>query len=183
MLMKEQRLDLRIQNKPRHKKILRTAKRLSFFNKVPPFSCLHEIALKKIFGSMGENCYIQPPIYMNIGDNIFIGNRVSINPYFKCMAAGKVTIEDDVKIATGVSVLTNGHDFYERSVLTIKDVLIKKNAWIGAGAIILAGVTIGENAVVGAGSVVTHDVKDGEVVAGNPARVIRTLDLNKFEKI
>ncbi|QQA02009.1 acyltransferase [Treponema peruense] len=99
------------------------------------------------------------------------------------MAAGKVTIEDDVKIAIGVSVLTNKHDFYDRYVLTIKDVLIKKNAWIGAGAIILAGVTIGENAVVGAGSVVTHDVKDGEVVAGNPARVIRTLDLNKFEKI
>lgn len=180
MFIKEQRLDLRIQNTPRRRKILCTAKRLSFFNKVFPFSKMHNLCLKNLFGSMGENCYIQPPIYVNIGDNIFIGNRVSINPYFKCMSAGKITIEDDVKIATGVSVLTNGHDFYERSVLTIKDVLIKKNAWIGAGAIILAGVTIGENTVVGAGSVVTHDVKDGEVVAGNPARVIRTLDLNKF---
>ena len=112
---------------------------------------------------------------MNIADNIHIGNNVSINPYFKCMSAGNVYIEDNVMIAMNVSVITNNHDFYDRAVLTVKDVHIKKNAWIGAGAIILPGVTIGENAIIGAGSVVTKDVAPNTVVAGNPAKVIKEL--------
>lgn len=57
---------------------------------------------------------------------------------------------------------------------------ICKNAWIGAGATILPGVTIGENAVVGAASVVTKDVPANAVVAGNPAKVLRMLDAEKF---
>ena len=71
---------------------------------------------------------------------------------------------------------------YDRDILTIEDVRIQKNAWIGAGATILPGVTIGENAIVGAGSVVTRDVLPNTVVAGNPARVIQTLDPDRFEK-
>ncbi|MCG2727647.1 MAG: hypothetical protein L6244_03230 [Candidatus Methanoperedenaceae archaeon] len=53
-----------------------------------------------------------------------------------------------------------------------KEVIIKDNAYIGAGAIVLAGVTVGENAIVGAGAVVTKDVEANAVVAGVPARVI-----------
>ena len=59
--------------------------------------------------------------------------------------------------------------------------MIKKGAWIGAGASIMAGVTIGKYAIVGAASVVTHDVGDYEVVVGSPAKVIRTLDKSRFE--
>ncbi|WP_158660377.1 DapH/DapD/GlmU-related protein [Limosilactobacillus fermentum] len=54
---------------------------------------------------------------------------------------------------------------------------MKKNTWIGATATILSGVTIGENAVVGAASVVTKDVPDNAVVVGNPAKVIRTIEM------
>ena len=104
-----------------------------------------------------------------------------IMPYFRCMSAGNVYIEDDVRIAMNVSVITNNHDVYDRDVLTIKDVRIGKNAWIGAGATILPGVTVGENAVVGSASVVTHDVPAGGVVVGNPARLIKTLDPEKFK--
>lgn len=96
------------------------------------------------------------------------------------MSAGNVYIEDNVRIAMGTSIITNNHDFYEREILTIKDVYIKKNAWIGANSIILPGVTIGENAIIGAGSVVTRDVEANTIVAGNPAKPIKKLDKNKF---
>ena len=109
-------------------------------------------------------------------ENIHIGKRVAIMPYFKAMSAGNIYIDDDVRIAMNVSVITNNHDFYERDILTVKDVHICRNAWIGAGSIILPGVTVGENAVVGAGSVVTKDVEANTVVAGNPARKIKVLE-------
>ncbi len=57
----------------------------------------------------------------------------------------------------------------------------KKGAWIGAGATILHGITIGRHAIVRAAAVVTQDVPDCAVVCGNPARIIQTLDKEKFE--
>ena len=66
--------------------------------------------------------------------------------------------------------------------MTCKPFVIGDGAWIGAGATILPGVTIGKFAVVGAASVVTHDVGDYEVVVGSPARVIKTLDVDKFKE-
>ena len=95
---------------------------------------------------------------------------------------GYIYIEDNVRIALNTSILTNNHDFYERDVLTVKDVRICKNAWNGAGVTILPGVTIGENAIVGAASVATKDVAPNTVVAGNPAKVIRELDGERFKE-
>ena len=66
-------------------------------------------------------------------------------------------------------------------MLLCKPILIKEDAWIGAGATILPGVCIGKHAVVGAGSVVTRDVPDYAVVVGSPAKVVRTLDAEKFK--
>lgn len=91
------------------------------------------------------------------------------------MAAGGVTIEDDVLVAANVQLISNNHDLYDHQILTCKPVVLKRNCWIGAGATILPGVTVGENAVVGAGSVVTRDVEANTVVVGNPARVVKTL--------
>ena len=70
---------------------------------------------------------------------------------------------------------------YDRAVLVCKPVLIERGAWIGAGATILPGVCVGTYAVVGAGAVVTKDVPDYAVVVGNPARIVKTLDVNKFK--
>jgi acetyltransferase-like isoleucine patch superfamily enzyme len=56
-----------------------------------------------------------------------------------------------------------------------RPIVIERNVWIAAGAIIIGGVTVGENAVVAAGSVVTKDVPPNTLVAGNPARVIRSI--------
>ena len=57
-----------------------------------------------------------------------------------------------------------------------KPITVGRECWIGAGAIILAGVTIGDRTTIGAGSVVTKDIPSDVLAAGNPCRVIRTLD-------
>jgi acetyltransferase-like isoleucine patch superfamily enzyme len=57
-----------------------------------------------------------------------------------------------------------------------KPIVIKRNAWIGAGATILPGVTVGENAIVAAGSMVTKDVPSNTLVAGVPAKKVKRID-------
>lgn len=91
------------------------------------------------------------------------------------MSAGGITIDDGAMIAANVQLISNNHDLYERQVITCKPVHIGKNAWIGAGATILPGVTVGDNAVVGAASVVTKDVPPDTILAGNPAKLIKTI--------
>jgi acetyltransferase-like isoleucine patch superfamily enzyme len=90
---------------------------------------------------------------------------------------GGITIEDDVMIGPKVCLTTEGHpiDPQERKKLLVKPIVIKQNAWIGAGATILPGVTIGENSVVAAGAVVTKDVPANNVVGGVPARIIKAI--------
>ncbi|MDD7138981.1 MAG: DapH/DapD/GlmU-related protein [Clostridium sp.] len=63
----------------------------------------------------------------------------------------------------------------ERRSTISKPIVLGKNVWIGAGAIVLPGVTIGDNSVVGAGAVVTRNIPANTVAAGNPARVLRSL--------
>jgi len=91
---------------------------------------------------------------------------------------GGITIEDDVLVGPKVSLITENHptDPSDRKTLTLKPILIKRNAWIGAGAIILPGVTIGENAIVAAGAVVSKDVADNTIVGGIPAKYLKNID-------
>ena len=91
------------------------------------------------------------------------------------MSAGGITIDDEAMIAANVQLISNNHDLRQRQIITCKPVHIGKKAWLGAGSTILPGITVGDNAVVGTGSVVTHDVAPNTIVAGNPARVIRTI--------
>lgn len=64
----------------------------------------------------------------------------------------------------------------------MEEIIIKKGAWIGAGATVLPGVSIGKYAIVGAGAIVTKDVPDYSVVVGIPAKVVKTLDKDKFSE-
>lgn len=94
-----------------------------------------------------------------------------------------ITIEKNVKITKGVKFITHDggtyvfrHQEKYNRVIRYGKIHIKENCFIGLDTIILPGVTIGPNSVVGAGSVVTKDVPPGVVVAGNPARVITTIE-------
>ena len=116
-----------------------------------------------------------PPFQINYGKNTKIGKNVFINFDCTLLDLGGITIEDNVMIAPKVSLLSEGHPVSpgDRQSLVTGQILIKKNAWIGAGATILPGVTVGENAVVAAGAVVSKDVPANTVVGGVPARHIK----------
>ena len=152
-------------------------------NHTMPMTEEYQAVVKELFGDhMGENVMVQAPLRCILADPVRIGNNVVIMYNCLMMSRGGITIEDDVMIAANVSLISNNHDPYDRQVLLCKPVHIKKGAWIGANAIILPGVTVGEQAIVAAGSVVTKDVPDYAVVAGNPARQIKTLDREKFKQ-
>lgn len=125
-----------------------------------------------------ESTTVFPPLHTNYGRFIRLGKRVFINHDCTLLDLGGITIEDDVLIGPKVSLISENHplDPADRKSLVVHRVLIKRNAWIGAGAIILPGVTVGENAVVAAGAVVHKDVPPNTVVGGVPARVLKQLD-------
>ncbi len=115
--------------------------------------------------------------FVEIQRGASIGQRVKVQSHaFICEG---VTVEDDVFIGHGVMFVNDSFPRTELPVGTAEfipeRVLIKKGASIGSNATILGGLTIGVRAMVGAGAVVTRDVPDGAVVAGNPARVLRTI--------
>jgi acetyltransferase-like isoleucine patch superfamily enzyme len=119
-----------------------------------------------------------PPFYTAGGDEIRVGRNVFVNQNCTFYDLGGLDIADDVLIGPNVSLITAGHplDPSQRRAVTIgKPILIERNVWIAAGAIIIGGVTVGENSVVAAGSVVTKDVPRNTLVGGNPARVIRSI--------
>ena len=119
--------------------------------------------------------------FVEIQKNARIGRRCKISSHtFICEG---VTIEDHVFIGHGVVFINDSYpkattatgDLQTAADWKVENTIVKKGASIGSGSTILSNVTIGEGAMVGAGSVVTHDVPAGAVVAGNPARVLRSL--------
>lgn len=150
-------------------------------NHTLPMTDEYNALLKELLGdNLGENSQIIAPFSGAAFDHIKIGNNVYINSNSLLMARGGITIDDDVMVAANVQFLSNNHDEYDRQVLTCKPIHVKKGVWIGAGASILPGVTVGEYAIVGAGAIVTKDVPDYSVVVGIPAKVVKTLDKDKF---
>ena len=134
--------------------------------------------LGKIIGQkVDETTTLFIPFHTNFGQLIRIGRNVFINHGCSFLDLGGITIEDDVLIGPNVQLITENHPVKpsERKALDLKSILIKKNAWLGAGAIILPGVTVGENSVVAAGAVVTKDIPDNTVVAGIPAKIIKNI--------
>lgn len=134
--------------------------------------------LSDIIGAeIDESTAIFPPFFTNFGRFIRLGKGVFINHACSFLDIGSITVEDDVKIGPKVNLITENHplDPTDRKTLFIKPIVIKRNAWIGAGATILPGVTVGENAIVAAGAVVSKDVPPNTVVAGIPAKVVKTL--------
>ncbi|MEW6262069.1 MAG: acyltransferase [Thermodesulfobacteriota bacterium] len=113
---------------------------------------------------------------------IRIGDYCLICPGVRVSSAAEISIGDNTMLANGVYVTdSDWHDLYNRIIPseTSAPIRIETNVWIGDHAIICKGVTIGENSVIGAGAVVVNDVPANAIAAGNPARVVKHLDLSK----
>jgi maltose O-acetyltransferase len=137
--------------------------------------------LKELFGSTGENLYVEPTFRCDYGYNIHVGENFYAN--FDCVILDvcEVRIGDNCLIGPGVHIYTATHPLnpYERiaGLEYGKPVTIGNNVWIGGRAIINPGVHIGNNVVIASGAVVTKDVPDSVVIGGNPAKIIKKLEV------
>lgn len=145
--------------------------------------------LSELFPSLGENVYLQGPIYVDCGINTTIGKNSYANFNLTILDEGKITIGENVFIGPSVSLLTPVHPLCyqdrnpflnEKTCCTTNleytaPITIGDNCWIAAGVIVCGGVTIGEGCVIGAGSVVTKSIPANSLAAGNPCRVIRPI--------
>jgi maltose O-acetyltransferase len=139
-----------------------------------------ERILRELLGSVGEGTAIRPPFRCDYGYQTHIGARTFANWGLICLDVGRIMIGDDVQIGPNVQLLTATHPLepgprrakWEGS----RPITIGDNVWLGGGVIVCPGVTIGANTVVGAGAVVIRDLPANVVAAGNPARVIRTIE-------
>ena len=131
-----------------------------------------------LFGSGGDEVWMQPPFYCDYGSHIHLGKRVFFN--FNCIVLDvcAVRVGDFTLFGPAVQIYTATHPLeaeLRRTREFAKPVNIGSDVWVGGGAIICPGVTIGSRSVIGAGSVVTRDIPDDVFAAGNPCRVIRSL--------
>lgn len=115
----------------------------------------------------------------SLGNNSGIGVRAQL---------GEVHIGNDVMMGPDCVMLSSNHEFSDtdtpmnrQGVQKSRPIFIGNDVWIGQRVIVLPGIRIGNGVIIGAGAVVTHDVRDYDVVAGNPAKVIRNRKDNRGE--
>jgi acetyltransferase-like isoleucine patch superfamily enzyme len=114
------------------------------------------------------------------GVGLKVGNNSSIGPYAYIGCSGYIEIGDNVMMSPRVSIYSENHNFSETTFPMIEQgvtrsfVKIEDDCWLAANSVILAGVTVGKGSVVAAGSIVTKDVPPYSIVAGNPAKIIKS---------
>ncbi|WUS99052.1 sugar O-acetyltransferase [Streptomyces sp. NBC_00708] len=133
----------------------------------------------ELLGGLGAGAHIRPPLYVDYGSYITVGEDTFINYNLTALDVAPITIGRDCQIGPNVQLLTPTHPVEPEprrdKLEAARPITIGDNVWLGGGAIVLAGVTIGDNSVIGAGAVVTKDIPAHVVAVGNPARVIRSI--------
>ena len=134
------------------------------------FATGHNVVIREE-NLIGDHFRIWSNSMVDYGCRIGHGVKIHVN----CYVAQFTTIEDDVFLAPGVTIANDIHPGCKHALECMRGPTIKRGAQIGVNVTLLPFITIGERAVIGSGSVVTKDVPPEVVVAGNPARVLRSI--------
>ncbi len=142
--------------------------------------CLKRWLLRRRGTRIGARTKIWRDVWIDDYQGLVIGDDVTIGKSVMLLCGGSVAVGDRVMIGHGAKIVSAGHRIPQARDLPMRwsgpqmePIRIAEDAWIGAGAIVLAGAHIGRGAVVAAGAVVSRPVPDHAVVAGVPARVVR----------
>ncbi|WP_018883512.1 sugar O-acetyltransferase [Paenibacillus massiliensis] len=144
--------------------------------------------LQKLLGRIGDNCYMQGPIFFHYGTHTEIGDHFFANYNLTVQDDAKIKIGNNTLFGPNVTIATPIHPFIasERKQMInqngevkhlcyAKPVTIGNDVWLAANVTVCGGVTIGDNCVIGAGSVVTRDIPANSFAAGVPCKVIRPI--------
>ena len=133
------------------------------------------IFLLRLFrAKIGRHCAVRNSAKIWQPWNLEMGDWVAISEDCDVYNADKICIGDRTTISKGAFLCCASHDVTSPTMeLVHAPIVIGRDAWVAARAIVLLGLTIGNGAVVAAGSVVTKDVEPWTVVGGNPARIIK----------
>ncbi|WP_026911701.1 DapH/DapD/GlmU-related protein [Patulibacter minatonensis] len=125
-----------------------------------------------------EGFRLVPPLHCDHGVDLRVGADVFVNHGCTLNDIGGIEIGARTMIGPNVSLLSSGHPTAvaeRRDGVVVASIRIGEDVWIGAGAIVVGGVAVGDGAVIAAGAVVSRDVPAATLVAGNPARVVRSV--------
>lgn len=135
--------------------------------------------LREIVGSVASGVRVQAPFWCDYGANITFGANLYANHGLVILDGAKVIFGKNVFIAPNCGFHTAGHPLdaerRNKGLEYARPITVGDNVWFGAGVQVLPGVTIGEGSVVAAGAVVTKDVPPRTLVAGVPAKVVKTI--------
>ena len=136
--------------------------------------------VRQLFGSTGAQIQIESPFACDYGENIHVGENFFANFGCVILDVAEVRFGDNCMLAPQVGIYTATHPLDPAARNSgreyAKPIIIGNNCWIGGMAVINPGVSLGDNVVVASGAVVTKSFGDNVVLAGNPAKVIRTIE-------
>ncbi|MGX7151229.1 chorismate mutase [Enterococcus ureasiticus] len=139
--------------------------------------------VEETFGTVGTGSYIEPSISFDYGFNIHVGKNFYANFNSIFLDICPITIGDNCMFGPNAQLYAATHPLHpvkRNSGLEYgKPITIGDNVWLGGGVVITPGVTLGNNVVVAAGSVVTKSFPDNCVIGGNPAKIIKEIELDE----
>ncbi|MBM7687632.1 chorismate mutase [Enterococcus ureilyticus] len=139
--------------------------------------------VEETFGTTGTGSYIEPSISFDYGFNIHVGKNFYANFNSIFLDICPITIGDNCMFGPNAQLYAATHPLHpvkRNSGLEFgKPITIGDNVWLGGGVIVTPGVTLGNNVVVAAGAVVTKSFPDNCVIGGNPAKIIKEIELDE----